>query len=176
MILKAIWASSKFLSCIFKKRFYVCTFREMGKEGEREGEKHQCVVAFHAPPTGDLARNPGLCPDRKLNQRPFCSQGGPQPTEPRQPGPDRAFLMVVVPNVDPFSAKNKQNWKMCMTAAPSRHPGRPPPRARTPSPFATQSPRWETSAMPHQGPGWPGHLLLCRLWVHEERGCLRGGL
>ena len=31
-------------------------FRERGREGEREGEKHQCVVASHAPPTGDLAR------------------------------------------------------------------------------------------------------------------------
>ena len=37
-------------------------FRERGKEGEREGEKHQCVVASCAPP-GDQACNPGLCPD-----------------------------------------------------------------------------------------------------------------
>ena len=34
----------------------------MGREGEREGEKHQCVVASCAPPTGDMARNPGMCP------------------------------------------------------------------------------------------------------------------
>ena len=34
----------------------------MGREGEREGEKHQCVDASHAPPTGDLACNPGMCP------------------------------------------------------------------------------------------------------------------
>ena len=27
----------------------------------REGEKHQCVVASCAPPTGDPAHNPGLC-------------------------------------------------------------------------------------------------------------------
>ena len=31
-------------------------------EGETEGEKHQCVAASHAPPTGDLACNPGVCP------------------------------------------------------------------------------------------------------------------
>ena len=37
-------------------------FRERGKEGEREGEKHQCVVAFCMPPTGDVASNPGVCP------------------------------------------------------------------------------------------------------------------
>ena len=39
----------------------------MGGEGEREGEKHQCVVDYFMPPTGDLARNPGMCPDWELN-------------------------------------------------------------------------------------------------------------
>ena len=28
-------------------------FRQRGREGEREGEKHQCVVASPIPPTGD---------------------------------------------------------------------------------------------------------------------------
>ena len=51
------------------------------EEGDREGEKHQCVVASHAPPTGDLAHNPGLCPDWESNQRCF----GLQATEPYQP-------------------------------------------------------------------------------------------
>ena len=37
-------------------------------EGEREGEKHQCVVASHMPRTGDLACNSGMCPDWELNQ------------------------------------------------------------------------------------------------------------
>ena len=37
-------------------------FREREREGEREGEKHQCVVASCTPPTGNPARNPGLCP------------------------------------------------------------------------------------------------------------------
>ena len=43
----------------FFSRFYLF-FRERGREGEREGEKHQCMVAFQAPPTGDLACNPGM--------------------------------------------------------------------------------------------------------------------
>ena len=34
----------------------------MGKEGKREGEKHHCVVSSYAP-SGDLAHNPGMCPD-----------------------------------------------------------------------------------------------------------------
>ena len=32
----------------------------MGRKGEREGETHQCVVASHVPPSGDLAYNPGM--------------------------------------------------------------------------------------------------------------------
>ena len=56
------------------------------EEGEREGEKHQCVVASLTPPTGDLACNPGMCPDWESNQRPFGSQASAQSTEPHQPG------------------------------------------------------------------------------------------
>ena len=36
----------------------------MGREGEREEEKHQCVVASHTLPARDLACNPGMCPTR----------------------------------------------------------------------------------------------------------------
>ena len=61
-------------------------FRERGGEGEREGEKHQCVVASHAPPTGDQAHNPGMCPDWESNQQPFGSQACTQSTELYQPG------------------------------------------------------------------------------------------
>ena len=44
-------------------------------EGKGEGENHQCVVASHTPPTGDLAYNPGLCPDWESNQQSFGSAG-----------------------------------------------------------------------------------------------------
>ena len=63
---------------------YLFIFRERGREREREGEKHQCVVASHAFPTGDLARNPGMCPDWELNQQAFGSQASTQSTEPHQ--------------------------------------------------------------------------------------------
>ena len=43
-------------------------------EGEKEGEKHQCVVASHMDPTGDLAHNPDMCPDWELNWWPFGLQ------------------------------------------------------------------------------------------------------
>ena len=51
----------------FFKRLYLFIFREKGMEEERDGEKPQCVVASHAPPTGDLAHNPGMCPDWDSN-------------------------------------------------------------------------------------------------------------
>ena len=38
------------LLLFFSLRFYLFIFRERG----REEEKHQCVVASHVPPTGDL--------------------------------------------------------------------------------------------------------------------------
>ena len=64
-------------------------------EGEREGEKQQCVVASHEPPTGDLARNPGMSPDWELNQVPFGSQAGTQSTEPHQPGLDALITLFI---------------------------------------------------------------------------------
>ena len=44
----------------FFLRLYLFIFRERGREGEREEEKHQCVVASRTPSTGDLACNPGI--------------------------------------------------------------------------------------------------------------------
>ena len=65
----------------------------MGREREREGEKHQCVVAFRMPTTGDLVHNPGMCPDWELNWPPFGSQAGLQSTERHQLGQGSVFLM-----------------------------------------------------------------------------------
>ena len=46
-----------------------------------------CVVASCAPPTGDLAHNPGMCPDWELNLQPFGPQDDAQPTKSHWPGP-----------------------------------------------------------------------------------------
>ena len=54
--------------------------------GEREREKHQCVVVSCIPLNGDQAHSPGMCPDWESNQVPFGSQAGAQSTEPHQPG------------------------------------------------------------------------------------------
>ena len=47
---------------------FIYLFLERGRGGEREGEKHQGVVASHPSPTGDLAYNPGMCPRLGINQ------------------------------------------------------------------------------------------------------------
>ena len=75
-----------FFKFLFLKKI-LFIFRERGREGEREGEKHQCVVVSHAPSTGDLACNTGMCPDWELNRQPFGSQASTQSTEPHQLGP-----------------------------------------------------------------------------------------
>ena len=62
------------------------TFLESGMEREREGEKHQCVVASYVPPTGDLAHNPGMCPTLETEPTTLSSQASTQSIEPHQPG------------------------------------------------------------------------------------------
>ena len=67
---------------IFKKVLFIYLFfREEEREAEREGEKHQCVVASGVPPAENLARNPCMCPDWELNWWPFGLQAGAQSTE-----------------------------------------------------------------------------------------------
>ena len=76
------------------KIYFTYFFRERGREREREEEKHQCVVVPRVPPTGDLACNPGMCPDWEWNRWPFASQTSAQSTEPHQPGPCELFIGV----------------------------------------------------------------------------------
>ena len=53
------------------------------------------MVASCTPPAGDIARNPGVCPDWELNQQPFSSQAGAQSTEPHEPGHDKDFCIIL---------------------------------------------------------------------------------
>ena len=71
---------------LFFKRFYLSISRQRGREGEREGKKHRCVVASYTPPTGDLAHNPGMSPDWESNPCTLVLQSGAQSTELHQPG------------------------------------------------------------------------------------------
>ena len=65
----------------------------MGREGEREGEKHQCVVASCVPPTGDLACSSGKCSDWESSQRPPGSQAGTLSIEPYQSRLNAIYLL-----------------------------------------------------------------------------------
>ena len=73
---------------LFLKKDFIYLFLERGEAKEKsEGEKHQCVIAFHAwVPTRDLAHNPGMCPDWELNWQPFGWQACTQSTEPHHQG------------------------------------------------------------------------------------------
>ena len=50
-------------------------------EGKGERETSMCGC-LSCPPTGDLAHNPGMCPDWESNQGPLAPQAGTQSTEP----------------------------------------------------------------------------------------------
>ena len=67
-------------------KYFIYLFLERGKEGKREGKKHQGVVVSRAPPTGNLACIPGMGPDWQSNRQSFGSQADTQSTEPHQPG------------------------------------------------------------------------------------------
>ena len=74
---------------------FIYLFIERGGEVERQREKHQCVVVSHAPLTGDLACNPGMCPEWELIWHPLGSQAGTQSTESHQPGLLDVSLVVL---------------------------------------------------------------------------------
>ena len=64
----SVWKILFLFYLILFKDFIYLFFREREREGAREGETYQCVVASHVPPTGDLACNPGMCPDWESNR------------------------------------------------------------------------------------------------------------
>ena len=68
--------------------------RGEGREKERDISVREIhgSVASHTPPAGDLACNPGMCPDGESNLRPFSSQASTQFTEPHQPGQKATFI------------------------------------------------------------------------------------
>ena len=88
---------------LFLRFYYLFIFRERGREGEREEEKRQCVVASQVPPVGDLASNPGMCPDWESNQQRFGSQAHIKFTELHQAGPIYAsYSLYLFPHSPPL--------------------------------------------------------------------------
>ena len=105
----AYGALSNVYDHLFLKRFYLFNFRERGREGEREGEKHQCVVASHTPPNWGPGPQPRHVPCWELNQRPFGSQAGTQSTELRQPG--LSMIILKRRHREPLFGGETRNWE-----------------------------------------------------------------
>ena len=72
---------------LFLKKFlkdFIYLFLERGERRAKEKERNINVwLPLEEFPTGDLACNPGMCPDWESNQRPFGSQAGTQSTPAR---------------------------------------------------------------------------------------------
>ena len=83
LLWKNVYSSPLLIFISFFKAFIYLLLE--GK-GERKKEASACGCLSSLPPTRDLARNPGMCPDGEWNQRPFGLQAGSQSTEPHQPG------------------------------------------------------------------------------------------
>ena len=87
---------------IFKNMLFIYFWRE-GREIEKERERNiNMWLPLACPPTGDLAHNPGMCPDWESNLRPFGSQSSAQSTAPHQPGPT---FLVLNPQITDMDAK-----------------------------------------------------------------------
>ena len=85
------WFLSLFFSNLFFKTLFIYLFvcfleREEKGRRKRGGETSVCGCPFHMPLTGDLALNPGMCPEWVLNRWSFGSQANTQSTEPHQSG------------------------------------------------------------------------------------------
>ena len=100
-IVKVIKSLATVFFLIFFK-YFIYLFLERGEERQRSRET-RCVVASHLPPTGDLAYNPGMCPDWESNWWPFGLQASTQSTEPHQPG--RIFFLITS---NPLTLKHVQ--------------------------------------------------------------------
>ena len=108
-----LWNSLRVTKDFFLSFF---VFRQRGSEGEREGDKHQCVVASHLAPTGDLACNPGMCPDWESNWQPFGLQPMLNPLSYTIQGQKtknfKVKLITVSSTIEHQISRNKFN-KMC---------------------------------------------------------------
>ena len=68
---------------LFFLRFYLFIFRQRGREGEREGEKHQCMVASHTPLRGTWPTTQACAlTGNQTSEWPFDLQASTQSTEP----------------------------------------------------------------------------------------------
>ena len=73
------WILIQWYHSFFKKDF-ISSVLDRGEGRVEERERNINVWLSHAPPSGgDLAQNPGMCPDWESNQWPFGLQAGLSP-------------------------------------------------------------------------------------------------
>ena len=78
---------------------FIYLYLERGRDRNRDVQDRHRSVASHAPPTGDQAHNPGMCPDWESNQRPFGSQTSTRSTEPQQKISEPDFFKYIPHNI-----------------------------------------------------------------------------
>ena len=66
-------------------------FLERGEGRKKERERNQCVVVSHAPHTGDLAWNPGMCPTGIQTGNPLVCRLVLNPLSHTSQGPSAFF-------------------------------------------------------------------------------------
>ena len=103
--LQAYFPEAISVLCLLPKFFktYTCfyftyLFLERGREGERERQKHQCVVVSHTPHTGDLACPPGVCPTGNPTGNPWICRPARNPLSHTSQGHTWAFIWVCTRN------------------------------------------------------------------------------
>ena len=80
------WVKSYGMCLFFFMKDFICLFLERGQGRDKERERNINVwLLLTCPLGGDLASNPGMCPDWESNRQPFGSQATTQYTEPQQP-------------------------------------------------------------------------------------------
>ena len=82
------WSCSEFFSFLFFKIYLFIDIRG----GRKRGRETSICCCLTCTPTGDLAHNPGLCPDWESNWRTFGSQARAQSPESNQPGQNTPFF------------------------------------------------------------------------------------
>ena len=113
-------------------------FRERG----REGEKHHWVVASCAPPTGNLAHNPAMCPDWESNRQPFGLQADTQSTQSHQPGQLHSLLDPMLGGEPATVLRTLQ--QLYREASPGKEP-RPPAKSPPHPAGQLRKPFWKQS-------------------------------
>ena len=109
------WLSGCWFICIFGslsfQGFFFFFLRERGREGERERNISVWLPLTH-PPTGNLAHNPGICPDWELNPVTLWLVAHTQSTELHQWGLKDLLYYKYLFQIFPYVEMGLKIWKV----------------------------------------------------------------